>query len=77
MIETRLAFGGLDRLHNGFHVQRPFCRFIIVRHFRTRGPVFPAFRMTQPYKGQSKIGLNNTIKIRFICNGERFVECAI
>jgi hypothetical protein len=24
----------------------------------------------RPYKGHSKIGLNNTIKIRFICDSE-------
>src|SRR5450755_1444431 len=30
-----------------------------------------------PYKGHSKIGLNNTVKIRFICNGECYVERAI
>src|SRR3981189_3202779 len=39
-------------------------------------PCFPR-PDTSPYKGQSKIGLNNTIKIRFICNGEDSVVIAI
>src|SRR6185437_2719407 len=73
VIERRLSSGGLDRLRDGFHVQRPL-RFIYTS--RLRGPVFLA-PDDAPYEGQSKIGLNNTIKIRFICNGESNVHCAI
>src|SRR5882757_8349110 len=39
-------------------------------------PCFPR-PDTAPYKRRSKIGLNNTIKIRFICNGEDSVVIAI
>ena len=29
VVDLRLAFGGFDRFHYGFHVQRPFLRFIV------------------------------------------------
>jgi hypothetical protein len=74
MVETRLALGGFDRLYDGFHVLTPLV-FIFAL------PVTRALSSPAPddatYKGQSKIGLNNTIKIRFICNGEDSVVIAI
>jgi hypothetical protein len=49
---------------------------VFVRLRRIQGPVFPV-PDDATYKGQSKIGLNNTIKIRFICSSERFVDNTI
>src|SRR4029077_8028389 len=61
MVETRLAFGGLDRLGDGFHIDAFPNHFFL----SSTGPVS---RLRRPnYSSGSKISLNNTLKIRFIC----------
>jgi hypothetical protein len=59
IVEARLAFGGLDRLGDGFHIDA--LQLILLS---STGPVS---RLCCPnYSSESKISLNNTLKIGFI-----------
>src|SRR5262249_30367533 len=72
MVEARFALGRLHRLGNGFHHD---ALFLTLSLLCGEALFFPAHR--PPYAAGSKIGLNNTIKIRFICNGECSIELTI
>src|SRR6185437_3642723 len=62
-------------------LQRLSCPTPLLRLLFSQRPgneaLFSPLQMSRPYKVHSKIGLNNTIKIRFICNSECFLEDAI
>src|SRR5688572_14936476 len=71
MIEPNFPHSRLNLPCNGLHCVTPFCCFVIA----TR-PCFPAVDAPQ-YRPWSKFDLNNTIKIKFICDGEWSIELTI
>ena len=48
------ALGGLDRLCNGFHVQRPFFRVLLSSHLPGHAALSSTRQMTQPKRGSLK-----------------------